>query len=119
MDPKIEKFFAALPAEKRKLAMQLRDVFLSADKKIEEAIKWNNLTFIYKGNLAFVYSYPKSDYVNLGFMRAVELSDPKKLFEGTGKGMRHIKIHTEKDINAKQIKAWAKEAIKLNELDAA
>jgi len=29
------------------------------------------------------------------------LPDPKRLLEGTGKGMRHIKIHSEKDINQK------------------
>lgn len=95
--------------------MQLRDVFLSADKKVEEAIKWKQLTFIYKGDLAFIYSISKGEYVNLGFMQAVKLSDPKKLFEGTGKGMRHIKVYKPKDIPVRQIKSWVKEAMKVNE----
>jgi hypothetical protein len=34
------------------------------------------------------------------------LPDPKRILEGTGKGMRHIKIHSEKDINKKQIISW-------------
>jgi hypothetical protein len=42
------------------------------------------------------------------------LPDPKRLLEGTGKGMRHLKIHSEKDINKKQIISWIKEAIRLN-----
>jgi hypothetical protein len=115
MDPKIEKFLASLPPEKRVIALQVRDIFLSADKKITESIRWRQLTFSYKSDIAFIYTFPKVDYMNLGFMKAVQLSDPKKLFEGTGKGMRHIKLRTEKDISARQIKAWAKEAMKINE----
>ena len=115
MDAKIKKFFLMLPTEKRLLAMIVRDIFLSTDKKITEAIKWNNLTFVYKGNLAFVYTYKNVDYINLGFLRAVELTDPEKLLEGTGKGMRHIKIYSEKDIPKTRLKKWIKEAMVLNE----
>jgi hypothetical protein len=115
MDSKIEKFLLNLPGEKRKPAMIVRDVFLSTDKKITEAVKWGCMTFIYKGNLAFVYTYKNVEYINLGFHRAVQLSDPKKLFEGTGKGMRHVKIFTEKDIPQAQLKKWIKEAMMLNE----
>lgn len=97
--------------------MQVRDIFLAADKRVEECIKWRQLTFTYKGDLAFIYSFSK-DYMNLGFMQAVKLSDPKKLFEGTGKGMRHIKIYKPKDISSRQIKAWVKEAMKVNEVIA-
>jgi hypothetical protein len=42
------------------------------------------------------------------------LPDPKRLLEGTGKGMRHLKIPSEKDINKKQIISWINEAIRLN-----
>jgi len=42
------------------------------------------------------------------------LPDPKRLLEGTGKGLRHIKMHSEKVINKKQIISWIKEAIKLD-----
>ncbi len=115
MKPKIQLFFSKLSSEKRVLASLVRDAVLATDKKIEEDIKWGALTFIYKGNMAFVYSYNQSDYINLGFHKAVELSDPKGLFEGSGKGMRHIKIYTKKDIPVKQMKAWIKEAMKLNE----
>lgn len=111
MEAKIEKFLLDLPEKKRKVAIRVRHVFLHADKKITEAIKWGNLTFVYQGNLAILYTYKKVDYLNLGFTRAVELSDPKKLFEGTGKGMRHIKLFSEKDIPKVQLKKWIKEAM--------
>lgn len=114
MDTKIKALIAKLPEPKRSLALKLRGIILAADKSIDEAIKWNQLTFTCgKDNVCFVYTYASVDYINLGFMNAVHLSDPKKLFEGTGKGMRHIKIRTEKDIPAMQVKKWVKEAVKL------
>ncbi|MCW3102728.1 MAG: hypothetical protein JWO09_1168 [Bacteroidetes bacterium] len=114
MEPAIQRFLAALPDHKRELAMQVRDLMLAASPAITEGIKWRQLTFISgKTNIAFVYTYAGVDYINLGFMQATALSDPKKLFEGTGKGMRHIKIRTAKDIPAAQVRKWVKEALAL------
>ncbi len=118
MEPNIQKFIIELPDKKRRLAVPIRDILIAIDPGIKEAIKWNQLTFIIgKVNIAFIYTLSKEDYINLGFFRAVELSDPKKLFEGTGKLMRHIKIYKEKDIQAVQIKKWVKETIALSEMD--
>jgi hypothetical protein len=115
MEPKIQQFLAALPDQKREIAMRVRDIMLTADPSVKEAIKWRQLTFISgKTDIAFIYTYAGVDYMNLGFMKATSLEDPKKLFEGTGKGMRHIKIRTLKDIPATQIKKWVKEAVALS-----
>jgi len=114
MDSKIERFIVGLPPDKREIVLLVREAMLSASSKLTEAIKWKQLTFVYgKTNIAFIYTYGKADYMNLGFMQATSLSDPKKLFEGTGKGMRHIKIYSKKDIPVTQIKKWVKEAIAL------
>jgi hypothetical protein len=116
MEPKIQQFLLKLPAGKRAIASEVRDIVLASHKGIGEAIKWGQLTFVYgKTNIAFIYTMSSKEYMNLGFMKAVQLSDPKKLFEGTGKGMRHIKISAVKDIPATQIKKWVKEAIALEE----
>jgi len=115
MDAKIENFFMQLSPVKRQSAMIIRDIVLGTNKKITEGIKWGNLTFIYKGNIAFVYTFKQVDYINLGFMNAVKLNDPKKLFTGTGKGMRHIKIYSDKDIPKVQLKKWIKEAMVYND----
>jgi hypothetical protein len=116
MEPKIQQFLLKLNDKKRELAMLTRDTILAASPKISETIKWNQLTFTYgKANLAFIYTYAGSDGINLGFFKAVELADPKKLLEGTGKSMRHIKIKSIKEIPNTQIKKWIKEAIALEE----
>jgi len=100
--------------------MRLREIILSADIEIKETIRWTTrrsgfgLIFTYeKDNIAFIYTYVTVDYVSLGFFFATELQDPKQLFQGTGARMRHIKVRSETDIPEAQVKAWAKEAMKL------
>jgi hypothetical protein len=109
MESVVESFFAALPGHKRARALRLRDIILEVHPNVVERIKW--------GNLTFVYSFETISYINLAFFKGTLLPDPKHLLEGTGKGMRHLKIHSEKDINKKQIISWIKEAIKLNAKD--
>jgi hypothetical protein len=41
-----------------------------------------------------VYIAPQNGYVNLGFFFGTHLSDPKHVLEGSGKRMRHIKVHS-------------------------
>ena len=114
MEPVIESFFAAFPGQKRARALLLRDIII----KLVERIKWGNLAFVYnENNIASVYSFETISYINLAFFKGTLLPDPKLLLEGTGKGMRHIKIHSEKDINKEQIISWIKEAIKLDAKD--
>lgn len=100
--------------------MRLRDIILSDHKDVKETIRWTTkrsgyaLFFIVgKDNLAFIYTGVKRDYISIGFFFATSLTDPENLFEGTGKGMRHIKVRSEKDIPAAQVKKWVKEAVKL------
>jgi hypothetical protein len=116
MEEKVKRFLDTLGPKKRRLAMRVRAIVLESHPSIKEDIKWGNLTFISNGNIAFVYAYDTVDYINLGFFKATQLSDPKKLFEGTGKGMRHVKLHDEEEINHEQIKAWVREAVRLNKL---
>ncbi len=114
METAVQQFLLKLPNEKREPAMFIRELVLSANKEITDSIKWRQLAFSYKKtSFAFVYTYATVNYINLGFFKAVELSDPQNLFEGTGKGMRHIKIRTIKEIPIAQVKKWVKEAISL------
>jgi hypothetical protein len=116
MEPKVQQFLLKLNDHKRELAFLLRDAMLAAGPGITETIKWNQLTFTHdKTNIAFIYSMGKFPGVYLGFFEAVSLSDPKNLFEGTGKRMRHIKVDSSKDIPKTQIKKWVKETIALQD----
>jgi hypothetical protein len=116
MSPKVQRFLLHLPAKKSEAAAQLRDLALSVDEKIEDTIKWNNLTFMVDGvSFAFIYTYRTVDYINFGFFEGVRLKDPKHLLEGTGKGMRHIKVYDVASIPTKKIQQWIKECVALPE----
>jgi len=111
MKTNVERFFLGLPDVKRQLAMELREIMLDKQNDIEEDIKWGQLTFSKNNkNIAFIYTYPDANYINLGFFKAVHLADPDQLFEGTGKQMRHIKIYIDKGIPAIQVKEWVQQA---------
>ncbi len=51
--------------------------------------------------------------VDLGFYRGIELKDPKGLLEGSGKGMRHIKVRTLKEIDREYFTELVKQAASL------
>lgn len=52
------------------------------------------------GDAAFAYVNAYKAHVNVGFFRGAELADPKRLLEGTGKFMRHVKLRPERDVDA-------------------
>ena len=43
---------------------------------------------------AYAYIMPHKAHVNLGFYHGVNVPDPQNLLEGTGKKLRHIKLHS-------------------------
>jgi hypothetical protein len=52
------------------------------------------------GEAAFGYVNAFKAYVNVGFFRGAEISDPEGLLEGTGKFMRHVKLIPNREVNA-------------------
>lgn len=47
----------------------------------------------------YVYIMPHKKWINLGFYKGADLKDEKSLMEGTGKKLRHIKMHSLEDAN--------------------
>ena len=54
------------------------------------------------------------EHVTLAFLRGVALPDPEKLLEGTGKGVRNVKLRTLADVKNPGVKRLIAEAAKLN-----
>jgi len=52
------------------------------------------------GDAAFAYVNAFRDHVNVGFFRGAEIADPRRLLEGTGKFMRHVKLRPEHEVDA-------------------
>jgi hypothetical protein len=49
--------------------------------------------------------------VNLGIAYAMQLPDPKKILEGTGKLHRHVKLKSQSDLESVALKALLKAAL--------
>lgn len=90
----------------------LRDVVMTAVPGASCVIKWNQPVFEYEGPLAYMKAFGK--YVNFGFMRGAELNDPDRILEGTGSGMRHVKIVDPTLIPVAKIDALVRQAAALN-----
>ena len=57
------------------------------------------------GDAPFAYVNAFRAHVNVGFFRGAEIADPAGLLEGTGKFMRHVKIKSERDVDATALTA--------------
>jgi len=86
-----------LPEDKKEILTALREIILSVDPSLNESLKWKQPVYTKKGDICYIF--PAGNHVNLGFYRGIELKDPKKMLEGTGKTMRHTKIRSLEDID--------------------
>ncbi len=57
------------------------------------------------------------EHVTLAFMRGAALPDPEKLLEGTGKGVRHVKLRSVAEVNRPGVRKLIAAATKLNRKD--
>ena len=115
-DPKVRNILEFLPHDKLQTLLEIRRIILSSSLQITETVKWGRITFTAgKEPVAFICSKRDTDYVELGFFKAVFLPDPGKLFKGKGNEIRRIRIKSSDEIPAAQIRKWINESIKVND----
>lgn len=61
-------------------------------------------TFTQKLGQAFIHIATYANHVNLGFNQGVKLDDPSQLLKGSGKAIRHIRIHETTDLKTPAVK---------------
>ena len=97
INPDVEKLLEEknhpLDAEIRRV----REIILSTDDRVEEAVKWKSPTFTYKGNIASFFMNAKK-HVSLMFHTGATIDDPSGLLEGDGKEARTAKFYGMDDI---------------------
>jgi hypothetical protein len=81
------------------IARRLREIILEVDPSAVETVRLgdNAATFGVgprKMTDGYAYIMPLRGYVNLGFYQGAALEDPDGLLEGTGKGLRHVKVRS-------------------------
>jgi hypothetical protein len=108
----VDEFIQQMSGEQQEIANALRRMIRKAAKSLQESIKWGYPCYVGLGNICSIIPYP--DHVNLSFFRGAELDDPDELLEGTGKGMRHVKIKTAKDIRKRAVADLIQSAVTLD-----
>ena len=98
------------------IARRLRAIIRAVDRNTVETVRLGDNAATYgvgprKMTDGYAYIMPKRGYINLGFYQGALLSDPAGLLEGTGKGLRHVKIRSLADANRPPVRALIANAL--------
>ncbi len=108
----VDAVVAKLKPPQKEIAQRLRELVLDTDPELKEQFKWRNPTYTRKGNVCWIIFY--KDHTDFGFSKGTSLSDPHRVLEGTGKGLRHVKIRALGDIKSDVLRPMIREAIRLD-----
>ena len=108
----VDEYIAAFDDWRTDAMKRLREVVKEGAPHSAVAIKWAQPVWEWNGPMIWMKAYPK--HVNIGFWRGTEMDDPKKVLQGDGERMRHIKITTVEEIPADALRELVKQAVKLN-----
>ncbi len=109
----VDAVVAKLKSPQKEIAQKLRELVLETDPGLKEQVKWRNPTYTRKGTVCWIILY--KDHTDFGFFKGTSLSDPHKLLEGSGKGLRHVKIRAAVEVKADVLRPMIREAIRLDE----
>jgi hypothetical protein len=87
----------------------LRKFVKSVEPALVEAVKWGNGCWV-NGKKPVAYVYAAPEYTQFGFIHGSSLKDPKKLLQGEGQYVRHIKVRTVRDIDEPAFAALLRQA---------
>jgi hypothetical protein len=111
----VDDYMKGQDPELRKIAERLRSIIKKAAPKVDEKMKWGFPC--YSGTKDVCNIMVTRAWVDLGFFRGVDLDDPRKLLEGSGKGMRHVKFHDLDQMDEQSILTLVKMAAALDSRD--
>ena len=105
-----EEYLAGQTPRNQAVIRALRTFVKRVAPQLQESVKWGNGCWIQgKAPVAYVYSAP--DHVQFGFFDGSALKDPKRLLNGEGKFVRHIKVSKRSDIDERAFGALLRQAV--------
>jgi hypothetical protein len=117
--PSFDAYLDDQPPKNRTIIRALRKFVKRAAPELQESVMWGNGCWIKpaapnaktskgkapKGRQPVSYVFSAPDYVQFGFIRGSSLKDPKKLLEGNGQYVRHVKLRKATDLDETAFKA--------------
>jgi hypothetical protein len=98
-DPAIESWMKAHAGELGAIARHWFEVIRNRGDDVREVLHDGHPTACID-DAGFAYVNAFKDHLNVGFFRGVEIDDPERLLEGTGRFMRHVKLRPGQRVNA-------------------
>ena len=100
----------------RSIMTCLREIILDVDPDSCEVVRLGERAATYgvgpkKMSEGYVYILPQTTWVNLGFYNGPNLPDPRRLLDGTGAKMRHVKIRSPDEAIGRYVRALLQAAI--------
>jgi len=103
-----------IPDGVRPIAVALRKMVLASAPELDEIANYGMPCYVRPGERwTVVYISAAKDHVNLGFYDGVDLKDPKKLLEGTGKRLRHVKVRSVAEAKGPALRALVRDAVRV------
>jgi hypothetical protein len=99
LDKKVKEYIGKQPSPQKEILLTVREIFLKTLPACKEKMTWGVVVF---GDNKFYIASMKTR-VHVGFSINGLSQEEIKLFEGSGKTMRHIKIHSFDDIDEKKL----------------
>jgi hypothetical protein len=114
-DPAVDTFLKGYPPPVREIAVKARETILSVMPNATEKVYpgWKVIQYGTDAGMKNVFAAisPLRERVNLGLANGAELSDPEGLLEGTGKGIRHVKLTSPEAATTPAVRALLEGAV--------
>ena len=102
-------FVADQKRPQRAVIRALRRFVKRVRPELVESVKWGNGCWL-DGEKPVAFAYAASDHVQFGFFGGAKLKDPRKLLQGSGQYVRHIKVSSPSKIDARAFAALLRQA---------
>jgi hypothetical protein len=109
IDAYVEKKDARLGEVAQGLRRLMKEIVAGAKETVNP---WRIPTFESNGPMCFFMI--GKNHVTFGFLRGTSLHDPARLLEGTGRNLRHVKLHSMDDLRKPALKKLIQAAARLN-----
>lgn len=109
----VEDYVSKVLPWQRPVIEKLRVMIRAAAPRAEESIKWGQPVYEHRGPFSYIKAH--AGQINFGFWRGAELDDPKKLLQGEGLKMRHVRIVETSTLDDEALATFVTQAFKLND----
>ncbi|HZY35779.1 MAG TPA: DUF1801 domain-containing protein [Mucilaginibacter sp.] len=115
-NPQVDQYLKKKEHPMNAEIQRVREIILNVHPGLEETIKWNSPTFLYKGNMASYFMNAKK-HVSLMFHKGAFIKNQNGLLVGDGKESRVAKFANMQEIEKrrKDLETVVREWIKLQD----